>query len=266
LLEEVAKFRAARRLWARLMLERFKARNPRSWMFRFHTQTAGSTLTAQQPDVNIVRVTLQALAAVLGGTQSLHTNARDEALGLPTESSALIALRSQQIIAAESGVTNTIDPLGGSYAIEKLTSQVEEAAKEYMRKIDALGGTLRAIENGYVQREIQQAAYDYQKFIESGQRVVVGVNRYQDERGTPLPLLRIDPEVERSQVERLGKLRARRDASRLQAALRQVEETARSEQNLMPAILEAVKAYATVGEISDVMRKVFGEYQESVVI
>jgi methylmalonyl-CoA mutase N-terminal domain/subunit len=266
LLEEVAKFRAARRLWARLMRERFKARNPRSWMFRFHTQTAGSTLTAQQPDVNIVRVTLQALAAVLGGTQSLHTNARDEALALPSETSALIALRTQQIIATESGVTNTIDPLAGSYAIEKLTSQVEEAAKEYLRKIDAMGGTLRAIENGYIQREIQQAAYDYQKSIESGKRVVVGVNRYQDERGTPLPLLRIDPETERTQVERLGKLRARRDASRLQAALRQVEETAHSEQNLMPAILEAVKAYATVGEISDALRRVFGEFQESVVI
>jgi methylmalonyl-CoA mutase N-terminal domain/subunit len=178
----------------------------------------------------------------------------------------LIALRTQQIIATESGVTNTIDPLAGSYAIEKLTSQVEEAAKEYLRKIDAMGGTLRAIENGYIQREIQQAAYDYQKSIESGKRVVVGVNRYQDERGTPLPLLRIDPETERTQVERLGKLRARRDASRLQAALRQVEETAHSEQNLMPAILEAVKAYATVGEISDALRRVFGEFQESVVI
>jgi methylmalonyl-CoA mutase N-terminal domain/subunit len=266
LLEEVAKFRAARRLWARLMRERFQARNPRSWMFRFHTQTAGSTLTAQQPDVNIVRVTLQALAAVLGGTQSLHTNSRDEALALPTESSALIALRTQQIIAAESGVTNTVDPLAGSYALETLTSQVEEGAKEYLRKIEAMGGTLRAIENGYIQREIQQAAYEYQKSIESGERVVVGVNRYQDERATPLPLLRIDPEVERDQVERLGNLRARRDASRVQTALRQVEETARSEQNLMPAILEAVKLYATVGEISDALRKVFGEYQESVVI
>jgi methylmalonyl-CoA mutase N-terminal domain/subunit len=266
LLEEVAKFRAARRLWARLMRERFKAQDPRSWMFRFHTQTAGSTLTAQQPDVNIVRVTLQALAAVLGGTQSLHTNARDEALALPTETSALIALRTQQIIAVESGVTNTIDPLAGSYAIEKLTSQVEEGAKEYMRKIEAMGGTPRAIENGYVQREIQQAAYEYQKSIERGERVVVAVNRYQDERTTPLPILRIDPETERTQVERLGTLRARRDASRLQAALRQVEENARSEQNLMPAILEAVKAYATVGEISDALRKVFGEYQESVVI
>jgi methylmalonyl-CoA mutase N-terminal domain/subunit len=248
------------------MRERFKAQNPRSWMFRFHTQTAGSTLTAQQPDVNIVRVTLQALAAILGGTQSLHTNARDEALALPTEASALLALRTQQIIAAESGVTNTIDPLAGSYAVEKLTSQVEEGAQEYLRKIEAMGGTLRAIENGYVQREIQQAAYEYQKAIESGERVVVGVNCYQDERATPLPLLRIDPEVERAQVERLQKLRARRDAARVQAALRQVEETARSEQNLMPAILAAVKAYATVGEISDALRKVFGEYQESVVI
>jgi methylmalonyl-CoA mutase N-terminal domain/subunit len=266
LLEEVAKFRAARRLWARLMRERFKAQNPRSWMFRFHTQTAGSTLTAQQPDVNIVRVTLQALAAVLGGTQSLHTNARDEALALPTEASALIALRTQQIIAAESGVTNTIDPLAGSYALEKLTSQVEAGAEEYLRKIEAMGGTLRAIENGYVQREIQQAAYEYQKSIENGERVVVGVNRYQDERATPLPILRIDPEVERAQVVRLEKLRARRDAARVHAALGQVEETARSEQNLIPAILDAVKAYATVGEISDALRKVFGEYQESVVI
>jgi methylmalonyl-CoA mutase N-terminal domain/subunit len=266
LLEEVAKFRAARRLWARLMRERFKAQNPRSWMFRFHTQTAGSTLTAQQPDVNIVRVTLQALAAVLGGTQSLHTNARDEALALPTEASALIALRTQQIIAAESGVTNTIDPLAGSYALEKLTSQVEEGAKEYLRKIEAMGGTLRAIDNGYVQREIQQAAYEYQKSVESGERVVVGVNRYQDERATPLPILRIDPEVERAQVEGLGKLRARRDAARVHAGLRQVEATARSKENLIPAILDAVKAYATVGEISDALRKVFGEYQESVVI
>ena len=266
LLEEVAKFRAARRLWARLMRERFKAQNPRSWMFRFHTQTAGSTLTAQQPDVNIVRVTLQALAAVLGGTQSLHTNARDEALALPTEASALIALRTQQIIAAESGVTNTIDPLAGSYALEKLTSQVEEGAKEYLRKIEAMGGTLRAVENGYVQREIQQAAYEYQKSIESGERVVVGVNRFQDERATPLPILRIDPEVELDQVERLQKLRARRDAVRVHAALRQVEATAHSKENLIPAIIGAVKTYATVGEISHALRKVFGEYQESVVI
>ena len=266
LLEEVAKFRAARRLWARLVRERFKAQNPRSWVFRFHTQTAGSTLTAQQPDVNIVRVTLQALAAVLGGTQSLHTNARDEALALPTEASALIALRTQQIIAAESGVTNTVDPLAGSYAIEKLTSEIEEGAREYLRKIEAMGGVLRAVANGYVQREIQQAAYEYQKSIESAERVVVGVNRYQSESSVPLAILHIDPELERAQVERLRNLRARRDAGRVNAALRKVEETARSEQNLMPAILGAVKAYATVGEISDAMRRVFGEYQESVVI
>jgi len=266
LLEEVAKFRAARRLWAHLMRERFKAQNPRSWVFRFHTQTAGSTLTAQQPDVNIVRVTLQALAAVLGGTQSLHTNARDEALALPTEASALVALRTQQIVAAESGVTNTVDPLAGSYAVEKLTSQIEEGAQVYLRKIDAMGGMLRAVANGYVQREIQQAAYEYQKSIEGGDRVVVGVNRYQGERSAPLAILRIDPEVERAQVERLRNLRARRDAARVSAALRRVEETARSQENLMPAILEAVKAYATVGEISDAMRRVFGEYQESVVI
>src|SRR5271157_4360783 len=211
LLEEVAKFRAARRLWARIMRERFQAQDPRSWMFRFHTQTAGSTLTAQQPDVNIARVTLQALAAVLGGTQSLHTNARDEALALPTENSALIALRTQQIIAAESGVANTIDPLGGSYVVEKLTSQVEAGAQEYLRKIDALGGMVRAIESGYVQREIQQAAYEYQKAIERGDRVVVGVNQYMDEARAMPPLLRIDPEIERAQVERLTQLRARRD-------------------------------------------------------
>ena len=266
LLEEVAKFRAARRLWARLMRERFGAQNPRSWALRFHTQTAGSTLTGQQPDVNIVRVTLQALAAVLGGTQSLHTNARDEALALPTEASALVALRTQQIIAAESGVTNTVDPLAGSYAVEKLTSEIEAGAREYLRKIDAMGGMLRAVANGYVQREIQQSAFEYQKSIESGERVVVGVNRYQSERATPLSILRIDPEVERAQVERLRNLRARRDAARVSAALRQVEDIARTDQNLMPPILEAVKAYATVGEISDAMRRVFGEYRESVVI
>jgi methylmalonyl-CoA mutase N-terminal domain/subunit len=301
LLEEVAKFRAARRLWARIMRERFKAQDPRSWMFRFHTQTAGSTLTAQQPDVNIVRVTLQALAAVLGGTQSLHTNARDEALALPTEASALLALRTQQILAMESGVANTVDPLGGSYAIEKLTDEVEAGAQEYLRKIDAMGGMVRAIESGFVQREIQQSAYEYQQAIERGDRVVVGVNRYNEHvnptrpenpqsaevaqgshfgpgsvnpmeepqgrrAGTALQLLRIDPEIERNQVERLVKLRARRDASRVSTALRAVEDTARTNRNLMPAILDAVKAYATVGEISDALRRVFGEYQESVVI
>jgi len=266
LLEEVAKFRAARRLWARIMRERFRATNPRSWMFRFHTQTAGSTLTAQQPDVNIVRVTLQALAALLGGTQSLHTNARDEALALPTEASALIALRTQQILAFESGVANTVDPLGGSYAIEKLTNEIEREAEEYLRKIDRIGGMLRAIETGYIQHEIQQAAYEYQQAVESGERVVVGVNRYAEEEAASPPILRIDPEIERSQIERLRNLRTRRDASRVAAALATIEETARSDRNLMPAILEAVKAYATVGEISDTLRKVFGEYQESVVI
>jgi methylmalonyl-CoA mutase N-terminal domain/subunit len=265
-LEEVAKFRAARRLWARLMRERFQARNPRSWMFRFHTQTGGSTLTAQQPDVNIVRVTLQALAAVLGGTQSLHTNSRDEALALPTESSALIALRTQQIIAAESGVANTVDPLAGSYAIEKLTSEIEAGANAYLEKIEAMGGARQAIENGYVQREIQQAAYDYQKQIERHERIVVGVNRYASPTRLSLPLLRIDPEIETAQVDRLHRLRARRDTPRVRNALECVEETARSQDNLMPAILAAVKAYATVGEISDALRRVFGEYRESVVV
>jgi methylmalonyl-CoA mutase N-terminal domain/subunit len=266
LLEEVAKFRAARRLWARLMRERFRARDPRSWTFRFHTQTGGSTLTAQQPDVNLVRVTLQALAAVLGGTQSLHTNARDEALALPTEASALLALRTQQIIAGESGVTNTVDPLGGSYYIEKLTDDIEHGAQDYLKKIDAMGGVLRAIEGGYIQREIQESAYEYQQRVESGQQVVVGVNRYQDERSASPPLLRIDLERERAQVERLQRLRARRDNERVKAALAAVESTSRSECNLMPSILDSVKAYATVGEIAGALRGVFGEYQESVVI
>ena len=265
LLEEVAKFRAARRLWARLIRERFAAQNPRSWMFRFHTQTAGSTLTAQQPDVNLVRVALQALAAVLGGTQSLHTNARDEALALPTEASALLALRTQQIIAHESGVAHTVDPLAGSYALETLTGHIEQAAQEYLRKIDAMGGVLRAIETGYVQHEIQQSAFEYQKAVESGRRVVVGVNSYVSDAAT-LPTLRIDPEIERAQVERLVGLRARRDGAKVKAALREVEDSARSDRNLMPGILRAVKAYATVGEISDALRQVFGEYQESVVI
>jgi methylmalonyl-CoA mutase N-terminal domain/subunit len=266
LLEEIGKFRAARRLWARIMRERFQARDPRSWMFRFHAQTAGSTLTAQQPNINIVRVTLQALAAVLGGTQSLHTNARDEALALPTEDSALLALRTQQILAAESGVANTVDPLGGSYVIEKLTDAIETKAQEYLRKIAALGGMVRAIESGYVQREIQQAAYEYQQAIERGDRVVVGVNRYVDKTSGCPPLLRINPQIERNQVERLANLRARRNATQVESSLRAVEETARTDRNLLPVILDAVKSYATVGEISDTLRRVFGEYQESVVI
>jgi methylmalonyl-CoA mutase, N-terminal domain len=266
LLEEVAKFRAARRLWARLMRERFQARNPRSWMLRFHTQTAGSTLTAQQPDVNLVRVTLQALAAVLGGTQSLHTNARDEALALPTEASVLLALRTQQIIASESGVTNTVDPLAGSYYMEKLTDEIEEGARKYLGKIEALGGVLQAIETGYMQREIQESACRYQQAVESGQQVVVGVNRYREQGESVPPLLHIGLEMERVQVERLRRLRAHRDRAQVEAALAEVEAAARSERNLMPAIFEAVKAYATVGEISDGLRRVFGEYQESVVI
>src|SRR5271157_3194301 len=265
-LEEVAKFRAARRMWAKIMRDRFKAKNPKSWMLRFHTQTAGSTLTAQQPENNIVRTAIQAMAAVLGGTQSLHTNSFDEALALPTEASALLALRTQQIIAYESGVTNTVDPLGGSYFIENLTSRIEQGAEEYLRKIDKLGGTLRAIEIGYVQREIQQAAYEYQKAVESGEKTVVGVNRYQMDADAAPPLLRINSEIECAQVERLRSLRAHRDSARAKAALDEVEATARSDRNLMPAILAAVKSYATVGEISDTLRKVFGEYQESVVI
>jgi methylmalonyl-CoA mutase, N-terminal domain len=265
-IEEIAKFRAARRMWARIMRERFKAQNPRSSMFRFHTQTAGSTLTAQQPDNNIVRVTLQALAAVLGGTQSLHSNSRDEALALPTEASALLALRTQQIIAYESGVTNTVDPVAGSYTIEKLTNKIQQVAEDYLEKIGAMGGMLAAIEKGFVQREIQQAAYEYQTGIENGSRVIVGVNRYQKGPGQDIPILRIDPDVERQQVERLRELRASRDSARVNAALSEVEAAAKSQRNLMPAILEAVKAYSTVGEISGVLAGVFGHYQEAVVI
>src|SRR5437879_4199063 len=266
LLEEIAKYRAARRLWAHIMRERFGARDPRSLLLRFHAQTAGSSLTAQQPENNIVRVAIQALAAVLGGCQSLHTNSLDEALALPTEASALVALRTQQILAHETGVANTVDPLGGSYFVESLTSEIEERAEEYIRKIDAFGGVLGAIETGYVQREVQQAAYEYQRAVEAGNQTVVGVNRYVVEGAPSLPLLRIDPEIERAQVERLQKLRRRRDGARATAALKQVEATARSESNLMPAILDAAKAHATVGEISDAMRRVFGEYQESVAI
>ena len=265
-LEEIAKFRAARRMWAHIMRERFKAKDPRSWIFRFHSQTAGSTLTAQQPDTNIVRVALQALAAVLGGTQSLHSNSRDEALALPTEASALLALRTQQIIAYESGVTNTVDPVAGSYTIEKLTNELQQTAEGYLEKIDGMGGMLAAIERGFVQREIQQAAYDYQSGIENGSRVIVGVNRYQEGGGPEIPILRIDPEIERQQVERVQTLRARRDQDRVGRALREVESAAGSGRNLLPPIVEAVKAYATVGEISEVLVGVFGRYKESVVI
>ena len=263
LLEEIAKFRAARRLWARIMRERFKARDPRSLTLRFHTQTAGSSLTAQQPEVNVVRTTLQALAAVLGGTQSLHTNAMDEALALPSQDAARVALRTQQVIAHESGVADTADPLAGSYAIEQLTTEIEERAQKYLEKIDAVGGMLRAIETGYVQREIQESAYRYQRAIEAEESIVVGVNRFQSEEGAPVPTLRVDPAIEPAQVERLRAMRSRRDAAAVEATLGKVEEAARGTENLLPRILAAVEAYATVGEISNRLRTVWGEYKET---
>jgi methylmalonyl-CoA mutase N-terminal domain/subunit len=266
LLEEVAKFRAARRLWARIMRERFHARDSRSLLLRFHAQTAGSSLTAQQPENNIVRVAIQALAAVLGGCQSLHTNSLDEALALPTEDSALLALRTQQIIANETGVANTVDPVAGSYAVEHLTDEIETSAREYIEKIDALGGVLRAIESGFIQGEIQKAAYEHQRAVERGEHVVVGVNRYVADDEKPIPTLRIDPEIERTQVARLNALRARRDSAQVQAALAELTRRAATTENLLPAILTAVEARATVGEISDALRAVFGEYRESVVI
>jgi methylmalonyl-CoA mutase N-terminal domain/subunit len=266
LLEEIAKFRAARRLWARLMRERFHARDPRSLMLRFHAQTAGSSLTQQQPENNLVRVAMQCLAAVLGGCQSLHANALDEALALPTEEAALLALRTQQILAHETGVTNTIDPAGGAYAIEKLTDEMEARATAYIEKIDALGGMLRAIEAGYVQGEIQKSAYEYQRAVESGERIVVGVNEFVAEEKKPIPTLRMDPSIERAQVERVRAVRARRDAAKAQAAVAEVERRAKSGENLLPAILAAVEAFCTVGEISDALRRVFGEYKESVVV
>src|SRR5712671_177403 len=265
-LEEVAKFRAARRMWGRIMQSRFHARNPKSLMLRFHTQTAGSTLTAQQPENNIVRTALQAMAAVLGGTQSLHTNGFDEALGLPTEEAARIALRTQQIVGHETGAANTIDPLAGSYYIESLTNEIETRAQLYLDKIEALGGTLKAIEHGYIQQEIQNAAYDFQQGVDRLENVVVGVNRFQTEGEKSVPVLRIDEALEGRQVERLRALRQRRDKAKWEAGLSAVEEAARSDQNLMPHIIHAVESYCTVGEISDTLRKVFGEYQETVVI
>ena len=265
-LMQIAKFRAARRLWARTMRDRFHARDPRSMMLRFHAQTAGSSLTAQQPENNLVRVSLQALAAVLGGCQSLHANALDEALALPTEQSALLALRTQQIIANESGVVNTVDPVAGSYAIEKLTNEIESGAEEYIAKIDAMGGMLRAVEAGFVQQEIQKAAYEYQQAVDSGEQLVVGVNRFQADEERPIPTLQIDPAVEAAQIARLNALRARRDTTKTKSALAEIERRARTTENLMPAILQAVESYATVGEISDALRRAFGEYQESVII
>src|SRR5581483_2160639 len=265
-LEEIAKYRAARRLWARIMRDRFNATNPRAQQLRFHTQTAGSTLTAQQPDNNIVRVALQALAAVLGGTQSLHCNGRDEALALPTEESARIALRTQQIIASETGVANTVDPVAGSYAIETATNAIEQGARELIERIDRAGGTLTAIETGFIQREIQESAYQAQRAVDSGDAVVVGVNRFNDraERGTGMAeLLRIDPDVERRQIARVQALRAERDAAAWRSALDGVTRAARDGANLVPPIVAAVEARATVGEIADTMRAVFGEFTET---
>jgi methylmalonyl-CoA mutase N-terminal domain/subunit len=265
-LEEVAKFRAARRMWARIMKDRFGARSAKSMMLRFHTQTAGSTLTAQQPENNIVRTAIQALAAVLGGTQSLHTNGYDEALGLPTEEAARTALRTQQIIGYETGAANTIDPLAGSYYIESLTNEMESRAQLYLDKIEALGGTLRAIEQGYIQQEIQNAAYGFQQAVDRLETVVVGVNQFQIDEEKPFAVQRIDEALERKQVERVRGLRARRDRAAPDAAIQRIEESARSGTNLMPHIIHAVESLCTVGEISDALRRVFGEYHETVVI
>jgi methylmalonyl-CoA mutase N-terminal domain/subunit len=265
-LEEIAKFRAARRIWARIAKERFGAKNPKSTMLRFHAQTAGSSLTAQQPDNNVIRTALQAFAAVLGGAQSLHTNSRDEALGLPTADSARLALRTQQIIASETGVINTVDPVGGSYAIEALTSEIEERTFAYLRRIEDLGGMLSAIESGWVQSQIQEAAYAYQQSIESGQRVVVGVNEYQMEESTPIPIHTLDPQREREQIIRLQGVRKKRDGEAVFRTLNDLETASSSDDNLMPCILRAAEAYATVGEISDVFRKIHGEFQEAVTI
>jgi methylmalonyl-CoA mutase N-terminal domain/subunit len=260
--EEIAKFRAARRMWARIMRERFGAREPRSWMLRFHTQTAGSTLTAQQPDNNIARTAYQAMAAVLGGTQSLHTNSRDEALSLPTEESVQIALRTQQILAYETGVADTIDPLAGSYYVESLTNELEKQAEEYIRQIDRLGGSVRAIEQGYIQREIEEAAYAYQNDLDARRRIVVGVNAFRVENETQPTLLKIDPEAGKRQAAKVTALRERRDNAAVGTALAGLVAAARGQENLMPRILAAVEAYATLGEISDAMREVFGEQHE----
>ena len=262
LFEEVAKFRAARKIWARVMRGRYGAKTERAWWMRFHTQTAGCTLLEQQPRNNVMRVTLQALAAVLGGTQSLHTNALDETIALPTEENAIIALRTQQVIAYESGAANTVDPLGGSYYVESLTADMEREAEEIFAKIDGFGGMVPAIENGYPQREIQEAAFRYQKEIEENQRIIVGQNDFTEEDGEPIEYLYIDDSVEEAQLQRLEELRAQRDIDAVERGLDRVRTAAEGEENLMPAILEAVYAYATVGEICGAMRDVFGEYHE----
>ncbi len=262
-LEEIAKFRAARRLYAHIMRDRFGARNPRSLALRFHAQTAGSTLTAQQPDINVVRTSLQALAAVLGGAQSLHTNGRDEALSLPTETSAQLALRTQQIIGFETGVTNTADPFGGSEVIERLTDEIETGARQYLTEIDEMGGTLRAIEAGWIQRQIQNAAFDFQRDIESGKRIVVGVNRFRSAEEKPLPAFRLNPELESAQIARVQELRSTRSSDQVSAALAHLTSAASGEANLMPFIMECAASWATVGEISDALRTIFGEHSES---
>ncbi|MPM54221.1 Methylmalonyl-CoA mutase large subunit [bioreactor metagenome] len=266
LFEEVAKFRAARRLWAKIMKYRFHATNPKSMMLRFHTQTAGSMLTAQQPDNNIIRVTLQALAAVMGGTQSLHTNSRDEALALPTEDAVRIALRTQQIIAYESGAGDTIDPLAGSYFVESITNTLEQSAEQYLKKIDEIGGAVVAIEQGFIQQEIQNSAYTWQQEIEKGERIVIGVNKFTMKEPSPKGLLRVDPKVGVLQVQKIHDLKAKRNQQDVLHALSALKTAAETEANLMPLILNAVKTYATLGEICGVLREVFGEYQASVTI
>ncbi len=262
-LEEIAKFRAARRIWAKIAKERFHAKNPKSWMLRFHAQTAGSSLTAQQADNNVIRVAIQALAAILGGTQSLHTNSKDEALAIPTAEAARLALRTQQVLAYETGVVNTVDPVGGSYAIEDLTDKIEAEVRGLLEKIDSLGGMLRAIESGWVQSQIHEAAYSYQRSIEKKERIIVGVNEFQIDEERKIPIHVSDPALETAQIENLSRIRATRDERAARSALERLENAARGAENLMPYILEAVEAYATVGEISDVFRRVHGGYQEA---
>jgi methylmalonyl-CoA mutase N-terminal domain/subunit len=262
--EEIAKFRAARRLWARIMRERFEAKNPASWMLRFHTQTSGVMLTAQQPYNNIIRTALQALAAVLGGTQSLHTNSFDEAYALPSEQAVTIALRTQQIIAYESGVVDTVDPVAGSYYVEYLTNQIEERAAKYIEQIDAMGGAVAAIEKGFMQREIVESAYGFQKEVEAKKRIIVGVNEFETEEKVPMKILQIDPEIEKTLVEHLKQVRTQRNQAKVDEILNKLRRAAEKENvNLMPFILQAVKEYATLGEICDTLREVFGEYKPS---
>jgi methylmalonyl-CoA mutase, N-terminal domain len=266
LLEEVSKYRAARRLWAKIMKERFNAKDPKSMMLRFHTQTGGSTLTAQQPDNNIIRVTIQTLAAVLGGTQSLHTNSKDEALALPTEDAVRVALRTQQIVAYESGVAETVDPLAGSYYIEAMTNDIEARAMEYIKKIDDIGGAVKAIERGYIQQEIQDSAYKYQMEIEANDRIIVGMNKFQIKEDSPKGLLRVDPAVGELQRQKLVTLRQNRDNNLVNTTLEALRKAAQTDENLMPYIIDSVRAYGTLGEICGVLREVFGEYQQSVIL